>query len=274
MARNIFLILITGILLSTCIFKDEDFDVFSDDFDTLTWQVDQADTLKVTTLNGNITAIPHADNTIDAIIFRRSWGVSFEDAENHISDIEIDQSLSGSIFSLSADFPRVNRRYIASFSLKIPDSLFLDFFIINGELMVENLFSDAKFRVDNGSIETKLVAGDLVCEVINGGISILDHKGNIRAETVTGGIYCSMLDISPGESAEIKTGAGNVTLQVPANASVAFEIFTTNGGISINGFDDISYTRNEFNYRSGEINGGEASVLISCNTGNISIQSY
>ncbi len=273
MVRNLLLLLFSCILFSTC-FKDEDFDVFFDDYDTLSWHALQVDTLNVTSLNGNITATPHIERTIDAVIFRRSWGVNFQDAEEHVSDIKINQSISGNLFSLSADFPRVNRRYIASFSLEIPDSLFLDFFVINGDLNLENLISDAKFRVDNGTIETKMISGNLLLEIKNGTINILDHKGNIKAETLNGGIYCSMLEISSDESIEFKTTSGSVTLQIPQNASIAFELSSRFGSITINGFDDISYVRDDFNYRSGEINGGEASVFINCESGNINVQSY
>jgi DUF4097 and DUF4098 domain-containing protein YvlB len=255
-----------------CLIKDEDFDVFSEDFDTLSWEVDNISKIEVSTVTGNISISKHDENSIDAILYKRSWGLNFQDAENHLSDIKILQSQSGNTFSLAAEIPDVNRKYIASFALETPDSLFLDFFIINGDLMSENMASDAKFRVSNGGVETELMQGDLDIEVINGGISIVDHEGEVKAEISAGSIYCRMLELSPGEIIDLRTGTGTVTLELPASSSFTFEISTRTGKLNIYGFDEITYDRQELYYRQGKVNGGESTVNIHCITGGITIQ--
>jgi len=199
-------------------------------------------------------------------------GNSIEDAEAHLDDIEINQYQSGNTFSLEAEIPDENRNYVASFEFEAPDSIFVDFFIINGDLLAEQLNSNLKFRAQNGSMELDLVTGDIDLEIITGGIAIQNHIGNVRAVTISGQVYCSMSEISNDKDIAIKTGTGGISLEIPSDASFTFEMSTSVGKMYITGFDDVIYDRNELYYRSGEVNGGDANTIIQCTSGSINIK--
>ena len=82
--------------------------------------------------------------------------MNFEDAENHLSDMKILESVSGNTFGFAGEIPDANRKYIASISIETPDSHFL-IFIINGGLVAEGMSSNAKFRISIGGNEIQLM---------------------------------------------------------------------------------------------------------------------
>jgi hypothetical protein len=272
MERKPLLYLLLMFTCASCFLQDEEYDAYAEDYDTLSWDFQNYNALEVTTVNGDIAISPTSRKTLDAIFYRRCWGTSPEDAKAHLSDISLTEASLGSTFILNADIPDEERNYTASFQIAAPDTLLVDLFIINGYLLAERVTSDLKFRVQNGSIETKLITGDLDLELITGGINIQDHIGNIDAVTSTGQVFCSMYDIDSQQNIDIQTGIGGVTLEIPSDASFTFEISTTLGKMYITGFNDIAYDRNEFYFRSGEVNGGDADIRIRCNSGSINLK--
>ena len=274
MIRKLFVFSLIIFISSGCLLHDEEYDVFAEDYDTLSWDFQNTNILEVSAVNGDISVYPNNRKTLDAVFYRRCWGTSLEDAEAHLKDIRLVESISGTTFSLDAEIPGEDRNYVASFNFEAPDSIFIYFFIINGYLLAEKVASDLKFRAQTGSLETKLVTGNIDLEIITGGVSVQDHEGDVRVVTSTGQVYCSMYEIHLDQNIDIQTGIGGVTLEVPSDASFTFEISTTVGKMYLTGFDDISYEREELYYRSGEVNGGEANIHIRCTSGSINIKAF
>lgn len=272
MKADLFIFLASFVFFTGCLLKDENFDVFHEEYDTVGWNASGIEHVDITTINGNIIVHGSGVSTVEGLVYKRSWGLDFADAEKHIEDIKIKQSSSEPTFYLAAEIPDIQRRYVASFDLTIPDSVSLDFFTINGNLTAEDIMGDIKFRSDNGILETKRVAGDLNLEVLTGNIGVFDHEGNVEAHTLNGSIYCEIYQLLPEHTLTLTTQEGSVTVALPKEASVNFDIATSTGKLNINDFDSVAYDRQELYHRVGNIGNGEATLWIRCRTGNITIQ--
>ena len=80
-----------------------------------------------------------------------------------------------------------------------------------------------------------------------------------------------MSELSIDQEILIKTGTGAVILELPSDASFTFEISTNLGKMYITGFDDVVYDQEELYFRTGEVNGGGANILLQCTSGSINI---
>ncbi len=264
--------LLVIVSLSSCFMKNEDYDVFAEQYDTLSWPANNISLLEITVVNGNVFTGAGNTSNITAVLFRRAWGIDFNDAEEHLSDIEVRHSVTGETFTLSADFPDINRKYISSFDLEVPQLLNLDYFGINGDYSVDDIIGDIKLRLSTGSMKCNYNEGALDLRINNGSISISNHLGDVHAETARGSVFCHMLGLLPECSVEIEALDGNVLVEVPEDASFSFEISTTLGKMHLEGFDSLSYETNQLYYRKGTVNGGDTPLKVVCGKGSITIR--
>ena len=116
------------------------------------------------------------------------------------------------------------------------------------------------------------MAGTAVIVATNGAVSTVAHSGSINVEAANGAIDCDMAALDTAEAAALHSSNGRVTLYLPADASVAFDITTSKGNANVTGFADVNYSVNEAKHKTGAIGAGAAAVTLRSENGNVNIQ--
>jgi DUF4097 and DUF4098 domain-containing protein YvlB len=92
--------------------------------------------------------------------------------------------------------------------------------------------TDLDLKTVNGGISVAGIRGDLQAKTTNGGISLASVAGKVVGRTTNGGIKLALDGRAwEGESCDLSTTNGGVTVEVPANYSARFVAKTTNGGL-------------------------------------------
>jgi len=94
--------------------------------------------------------------------------------------------------------------------------------------------SDLSLEAHNGGIAISEVQGKIDFECMNGGVSLKRVGGNVHGGTTNGGVMVELAgDRWDGETLDVHTTNGGVTLQVPENYSAHLEAGTVNGNVSV-----------------------------------------
>ena len=115
---------------------------------------------------------------------------------------------------------------------------------------------------------------DLTLRTVNGGISVAGVRGDLRAKTTNGGINLALAGRGwDGESCELTTTNGGVTVEAPANYAARFVAKTTNGGMKA----DIPNARVEKGRWAGSTleavsGGGGPEVRVTTTNGGVTIR--
>jgi len=253
----------------------EDSDTYAEDSDTKEIPADGIVALEVSTI-GHISVTGSDSDHFTTQITRKCYG---EDAENHIDDIEIEETLSDSKLSYNVTIPNEvnpptndNRSYSADFDISSPESVYLELYTSNGNVLVKDMANGAIVSMANGKLNTKVTQGELNLTVATGSIDISDHSGSVNAKTTNGAINCEITHLNEPEIVSLSTVNGNVVLIVPSDISADFDLETGFGGnIQIIGFQDIEYSTEENNGKIGTLGSGSARSKISISTLNGSI---
>lgn len=92
--------------------------------------------------------------------------------------------------------------------------------------------TDLNLKTVNGGISVTGVRGDLRATTTNGGISLAAVSGKVNGRTTNGGINLKLDGKGwDGESCELATTNGGVSVEVPPNYAARFVAQTTNGGL-------------------------------------------
>ena len=94
--------------------------------------------------------------------------------------------------------------------------------------------ADLSVETHNGGISIADVNGKIDFTALNGGVSLKRVGGMVRGSTTNGGLNIELAgDRWDGESLDVSTTNGGVTMTVPANYSAHLQTATVNGGINI-----------------------------------------
>lgn len=256
MRKGLFLIFCAAVILVTCTSEDtHDYEL--ERTETRVWPALGITAINAITVNGEVTVSATPDTLITAVITRSCTGSDSLDAEEHIDDIEITESVVGGELTLEADMPDTNDRdYRADFDFMAPASKYLDIITVNGDISLHDMTAGASMLVTNGGITTENMHGSVVGTIVNGAIN------------------CDMEELGANESIMLTTTNGMVTLLLPVDVRAEFDASTTNGEITISGFNTITYTVNETNHKAGTLGVGStnATINITVANGNITIQ--
>ena len=99
----------------------------------------------------------------------------------------------------------------------------------NGEIEVWNVTGDVRADTSNGRIDLDEILGSVLADTSNGSITLESIEGEVRAETSNGSIRYEGRPI--GQNNTLKTSNGSITVRIPADASIAFEVSADDGGI-------------------------------------------
>ena len=245
------LLLLAGLLVTACWFNFYD----AEAPETRDWPAAGIDTIYLNVDNGAIGVTARADTTITTIITKRCKGTNDADAEAHLGDIVISESLAGSALFLRATAPTPNTRsYAADFAISAPDSTVLRITSANGAVTLTGMAEYASIVAANGAVTTTA------------------HTGHLDVAAANGAVNCDMADMGMYSSVALHSNNGAVELAIPTDAEVVFDASTNNGSVQVNGFTLISYTVNEPKHKSGEINSGWGSATLSSNNGRVTLR--
>jgi hypothetical protein len=182
-------------------------------------------------------------------------GTSQADAESHLADITTGDSLSGSTLYMWGKVPLPNNRsYNTKYEVAVPAA------------------SQLHIEATNGAVDLDSMAGAAVVIATNGPVTTTAHSGSISVEATNGAIDCDVAAFGIGDAAALHSANGRVTIYLPADASVAFDITTSNGKASVEGFTGVNYSTDESKHKVGIIGAGTAAVTLRSENGNVNIQ--
>ena len=251
MKRNLLVLVLGSLLAAGCIF----YNTQADSPQTKTWPAAGVTAVDVRIDNGAISVHAGSDTLISALITKSCKGTSQADAEEHLADITTGDSISGATLYLWGKVPLPNNRsYNTKYELTAPAACAL------------------RLETTNGAVELDSMSGAATVIATNGAVGTKAHSGSISVEAVNGAIDCDMAELGSAMAAALHATNGRVTIYLPADASFAFDIKTTNGTANVNGFTNVSYSTNESTHKVGTVGTGAAAVTLRSENGNVNIE--
>jgi hypothetical protein len=233
--RNLFLIILVVSLYWSC---DEDlvsdFRYEATATESHTINLTTQTSLVMHNTNGNIT-ITSSDTTSNlyySILKKVKSKQSESDAQSHLSDINITTEENVGNIKIKVEHPSSNdRNYQVDFNIILPDHIYSNIAMGNGNILLESITRSALINLGNGNATTDLTLED-TCAV-----SIAVGNGNIN------------FTIPDSTNADLAASAGNGTI--------------TNNGLN---FTNQQTTNNQF---SGTLGNGAGSIVLNVGNGNI-----
>ena len=251
MNRYLTMLLLGTLLATGCIV----YNVQADQPETKTWPAANITAIDVRADNGAITVRASTDTVISATITKSCKGTSQADAEVHLADITVGDSMSGTTLYLWGKVPQPNTRsYNTAYEVSAPAASLL------------------RIETTNGAVDVDSMAGSAVVVATNGAVTTTAHSGSINVEAANGAIDCDMAALDTGEAAALHSSNGRVTIYLPAASSFAFDITTSNGKANVMGFTGVNYSVDQAKHKVGIIGTGAAAVTLRSENGNVNIQ--
>lgn len=110
----------------------------------------------------------------------------------------------------------------------------------NGDVEVRDVTGELTADTTNGEIDVQGVDGALVADSTNGSVRVTGVDGDVRADTTNGDIDITVADGDGDLTAESTNGA--VTVRAPPSLDATVSLSTTNGAVSLEGFDGSEAT--------------------------------
>jgi len=235
-----------------------------------TFPVGDAAVIDADTSNGEIIVrgVEGAQD-VHVVVTLSTRGNTQEEAEERLGKIVYRASQDGQTIRLqykSNDQPTDVRRWSGvGFEVTVPVATRVDAETSNGAITVETVFGRLNLDTSNGAITVLQVTGDVVADTSNGRISMREITGDVKADTSNGRISLERIsgavraDTSNGEielaaiageviadtsngaihyegtpvgkSNRLRTSNGAITVRVPAEAAIDFEIDAKEGDI-------------------------------------------
>jgi hypothetical protein len=231
------------------------YNVQADQPDTKTWPVAGITAIDVRADNGAISVRSSTDTVVSAKVTKSCKGTSQADAEAHLADISVGDSMSGTTLYMWGKVPQGNARsYNTKFEVSAPAATLL------------------RVETTNGAVTLDSMAGAAVVVATNGAVGTVAHSSSISIEAANGAIDCDVAALDAGEAAALHSANGRGTLYLPANTSFAFDITTSNGKANVDGFTNVNYSTNEATHKVGIIGAGAAAVTLRSENGNVNIE--
>ncbi|WP_226481476.1 DUF4097 family beta strand repeat-containing protein [Natrinema amylolyticum] len=110
----------------------------------------------------------------------------------------------------------------------------------NGDIDVRDVTGELEADTTNGQIDVQGVDGGFVAESTNGAVQAAGVSGDVRAETTNGDIEVTAAGGDSDGDLIAESTNGAVTVRVPPSLDATVSASTTNGAISLAGFDDAN----------------------------------
>jgi len=153
--------------------------------------------------------------------------------------------------------------------LQVPRNTSFSLETSNGEVRVRGTQGSVEAVTVNGDVEVTGVSGTLELQTTNGEIRLGGIRGGAVAQTTNGGVTADFASLSNQAVVDLGTTNGNLEVTLPSDLHATFEANTTNGRVTISGFQ--IKTRGTLTSKSilGVIGGGGARVALRTTNGNI-----
>jgi len=235
-----------------------------------TFTVGEAAVIDADTSNGEVTVrgVEGAQD-VHVMVTLRTRGNTEEQAEERLDKLVYRASQNGQTIRLqykSSEQDSAVRRWSGvDFVVSVPVATRVDAETSNGAITVENLSGRLNLDTSNGAITVLTVTGDVVADTSNGAISMWEVTGDVHADTSNGRIDLERIsgavraDTSNGEielvaitgevradtsngaihyegtpvgtANSLRTSNGAITVRVPVDASIDFEVDAKEGAI-------------------------------------------
>lgn len=204
---------------------------------TETYQSTDLSALELETINGSLT-VDGTDG--DAIEVTADKAAPTEDI---LESVTLESSRSGGQLTLETDYdttpflfgpdPKIDLAVTVPAGIRLARAE-----TTNGDIEIRNVIGDLVAGTTNGRVDVDGVDGGLSAETTNGDVHAAGVSGDVDADTTNGDIDVSLADDGGDLTAESTNG--ELTVQAPDSLDATVSISTTNGDISVDGFDNSS----------------------------------
>jgi hypothetical protein len=215
---------------------------------------DQHSRLKLQAITGANVILGKIQN--DSIIItgtKRVRSESIDDAEQHLSDLQVSMQNLGSEVIVSTSQPQhtQNRAYEVDYIINLPNNMAV---YINAV---------------TGSVTVTAMNDTVVIDHITGSVVVEESGGNAYVDLITGAIECDAIVPTNGVL-DLLTVTGNINLTIPFNTSANFSANVTTGTIGLTNI--LLQNRVETDQSlSGMMGNGEGTITLRTITGDIAV---
>jgi DUF4097 and DUF4098 domain-containing protein YvlB len=155
--------------------------------------------------------------------------------------------------------------------LQVPRNTSFSLETSNGEIRVRGTQGSVEAATVNGDVEVLGVNGTLELQTTNGEIRLGGIRGGAVAQTTNGAVSADFASVANRDVVDLGTTNGNLEVSLPSDVHATLEANTTNGRVTISGFQ--LKTRGTLTSKSilGTIGGGGARVALRTTNGNIDV---
>jgi DUF4097 and DUF4098 domain-containing protein YvlB len=215
------------------------------------------ESVRLTGLNGNISVVAvAAQPTVLVTGMKHVRSSSEKDAQEHLADIEIDLTQTGSDAILSTLIPAdaQGRQYSVDFTLQVAEDFPVRVTNTNGNIDV--LGHRAGLMVTNAN-------GNITFEAVEGDVTAVNTNGTIQGDIL----------LHRGGTLNLQTTNGGITVSIPDTSSATLSATSTNGNVSLSGFDLSSVTSSSSS-AVGMLGAGDGTITLTTINGDITLSSF
>ena len=202
---------------------------------TETYEISDLSSLALATVNGAITVDGNQGDTIEVMADKAA------PTEDILESVTLESSRSGGQLTLETDYettpflfgpdPKVDLEVTVPSGIRLARAE-----TTNGDVEIRSVAGDLVAGTTNGRVDVEGVDGGLSADTTNGDIHAAGVSGDVDADTTNGDIDVSLPDGGGNLTAESTNG--EITVRAPASLGATVSISTTNGDISVDGFDN------------------------------------
>jgi DUF4097 and DUF4098 domain-containing protein YvlB len=148
-----------------------------------------------------------------------------------------------------------------------------------GELVIGNVTGDAKLETMGGDVTLRSCAGSVFARAGGGDLALSRVRGSVQASSGGGSVRCQVVGRETPGGISISSGAGDVTLTLPANYRGNVDIrvngVDSEGDYIVSEFPEVTVSKRSFGSTQsaeGALNGGGPKVSIRISSGTVRLK--
>lgn len=158
---------------------------------------------------------------------------------------------------------------------------YVDARTVAGDVTIGNAKKGGRLGTGGGSVVVRRSGGQLAVDTNGGDVIVAESASGVTAETRSGDIRVRLDAKGATEASDLRTGRGNVTLEIPKDAKVTIDATITMSAEGAHRFESefpgLTVVRERVGsgmrvHATGKVNGGGALMTISASSGNIAIR--
>jgi len=213
-------------------------------------------------VNGRITVQPADGPDLVVEGQRTAKARSDEAAKELLAKLEIREEVGESTVRVESRPPRLSgfSGHEIEWLVKVPKGVVLDLRTTNGGVRLNDIANEVHAKTTNGGVKGEnIIPSVLEASAVNGGIEFVLSE-----------------PLESGDSIEIETVNGGVSLALSPDSKATIEARCVNGGVHVDGLEikrpEDDGSRSDFERRrrlTGEMNGGGGKVNMSTTNGGV-----